>query len=92
MADEITKPEYTPEELRPMNALERSRCQMVLGWNDPTLAGKLGVDRNKVYRNRPIEGEEAAWLRRLTAFHIANPPPASVQARHKAKLAQAGMQ
>lgn len=64
---------------------------MLIGWSDATLARKLCVDRNQVYRNRVIEGEEAAWIRKLAAFHKANPPPQSVIRRIKAKQQKGGL-
>lgn len=80
-----------PPEFRPLSPAERTRCLMLLGWSEATLARKLCRDRNQVYRNRTIAGEEAAWIRKLTAFHEANPAPESVQRRMKKKMADAGL-
>jgi len=65
---------------------------MMIGWSDATLARKLCLDRNKVYRNRTIEGEEAAWIRRLAEFHETNPPPRQVQSRLKENMKKAGLE
>lgn len=70
-----------PPEFRPLQGKERAMCLMMIGWSDATLARMLRISRNQVYRNRPITGEEAAWVRRLAAFHEANPPPRAVQRR-----------
>lgn len=80
-----------PPEFRPLPPAERTRCLMMIGWSDATLARKLCLDRNKVYRNRTIEGEEAAWIRKLAAFHEANPAPASVRRRLEQKMARGGL-
>jgi ribosome-binding protein aMBF1 (putative translation factor) len=64
-----------------MTPAEFHACRTAIGWSGVELAKRIAVDEGTVRQwgrgSRPIPEPIAAWLRKLSRFHLSNPPPAA---------------
>ena len=62
-----------------MSAYRLLICLAVLGWSERDLARRTGRHQTTVNRwtngSSAVDGDTAAWLELLVAFHIAHPAP-----------------
>jgi len=65
--------------VRPMSPHRLLVCLAVLGWSERELARRTGRHQTTIKRwtegGGAVDGDTAAWLENLVAFHLAHPAP-----------------
>lgn len=65
--------------MRPMSPHRLLVCLAVLGWSERELARRTGRHQTTIKRwtggGGAVDGDTAAWLENLVAFHLAHPAP-----------------